>query len=88
MGLGVDRFVVVLAELAGALLEPLEFVDDVLDPLALLVHALRFHDGREGDRDGEGDGEGDGKSAQELLQGRPHSSRAHPSECDERVANA
>ena len=87
LGLGVDRLVVVLAELAGTLLEPFEFVDDVLDSLTLLVDALRSDDGREGDRDGEGDGEGDGNSAQELLQRRPHSSRAHPTECDERVAN-
>jgi hypothetical protein len=56
--------------------------------LALLIDALRLDDGRKGDRDGERDGEGDGETAQEKLQGGPHSSRAHPTEYDERVANA
>ena len=85
--LGVDRLVVVLTELAGALFEPFEFVDDVLDALALLVDALGLDDGGDGSRDGEGDGEGDGKAAQDLLEKVPHSSKVHPSECDERVAN-
>ena len=86
--LGVDRFVVVLTELTGTLFELLELVDDVFDLLALLVDALRIHDRRQRHRNGEGDGEGDRKAAQELLEGVPHSSRSHPSEYDERVANA
>ena len=86
--LGVDRFVVVLTELTGTLFELLELVDDVFDLLALLVDALRIHDRRQSHRDGEGDGEGDRKAAEELLEGVPHSSRSHPSEYDERVANA
>jgi hypothetical protein len=82
LALGVDGVVVVLTEHECSLLEPLEFVDDVLDPVALLVDGLRLGGAGRHGRHEQGDGD---RHGEEESTGH---SACEPSECDERVANA
>ncbi len=82
LGLGVDRFDVVLGELVRLLLEAVEFVDDVGDLLPLPVDRLRRRDGGRQCGDEERDHQGDREHAEKLL----HKNLAQPSEYDECVA--
>ncbi len=68
LALGVDGVVVLLGDLQRSLFETFEFVDQVLDPLALLVDGLRLDGDRCHHRDQEGHADGDRNDAEESAE--------------------